>query len=60
MFINHLLFGNVSCFSSLQTLLSTYNKTIDVLAAMPSTAVYRTSSEQLTKQRMKLVEMVQY
>ncbi|XP_028405686.1 NADH dehydrogenase [ubiquinone] 1 alpha subcomplex subunit 5-like [Dendronephthya gigantea] len=40
-----------------ETLISVYNKTLDVLSTMPSTAVYRTSTENLTKQRIKLVEM---
>ncbi|XP_046853293.1 NADH dehydrogenase [ubiquinone] 1 alpha subcomplex subunit 5-like [Xenia sp. Carnegie-2017] len=40
-----------------ETLMSLYGQTLKVLSVMPSSAVYRTSTESLTKQRMKLVEM---
>lgn len=40
------------------TLIATYNQTLELLASLPATSVYRTSTENLTKSRLAVIESV--
>ena len=54
---NHLM-DQVSSSFFFQTLTKLYKQTLEVLGAMPKDATYRTQTEQITQQRLSLVEQV--